>query len=128
MTSRETIIPEGSEQQYERFHFAPAVRVGDTVRLSGVIGTKADGSVDADPEQQFVAAFESVVAVLEAADATAADIVDITSYHVGLDALGTFMKVKDRFVSEPYPTWTAIGVSALAIPGAIVEIQVTAVT
>jgi enamine deaminase RidA (YjgF/YER057c/UK114 family) len=29
-------------------------------------------------------------------------------------------------VKEPYPAWTAIGVSALAIPGALVEIRATA--
>ncbi len=31
--------------------------------------------------------------------------------------------VKDRFVAEPYPAWTAIGISALAFAGALVEIR-----
>ena len=42
------------------------------------------------------------------------------------DHLGTFMKVRDEFVSEPWPAWTAIGITELAISGARVEIRVTA--
>jgi len=33
--------------------------------------------------------------------------------------------VKDGFCKEPYPAWTAVGVSELAF-GALVEIKVTA--
>jgi enamine deaminase RidA (YjgF/YER057c/UK114 family) len=34
--------------------------------------------------------------------------------------------VKDEFVGEPYPAWTAIGVAELVNPKAIVEIRVIA--
>ena len=55
-----------------------------------------------------------------------ADVVEMTTFHVDFDEhLGTFMKVKDRYVNEPYPAWTAIGVSALAF-GSLVEIKVVA--
>ena len=36
------------------------------------------------------------------------------------------LKVKDEFVSEPWPAWTAIGITELAVPGARVEIRATA--
>ena len=36
------------------------------------------------------------------------------------------MEIRDQFLSEPWPAWTAIGISELAIPGAHVEIKVTA--
>ncbi|MEE8134682.1 MAG: hypothetical protein V3T56_06470 [Gemmatimonadales bacterium] len=39
----------------------------------------------------------------------------------------TFMTVKDRFVKEPYPTWTAIGVETLFSPRSLVEIRVVAI-
>jgi enamine deaminase RidA (YjgF/YER057c/UK114 family) len=35
------------------------------------------------------------------------------------------MQVKDGYVKEPYPAWTAVGVAELAF-GALVEIKVTA--
>ena len=40
--------------------------------------------------------------------------------------MGEFMSVRDEFLSEPWPAWTAIGITELAIPGARVEIRVTA--
>jgi enamine deaminase RidA (YjgF/YER057c/UK114 family) len=36
------------------------------------------------------------------------------------------MKIRDEFISEPWPAWTAIGCTDLAAPGARVEIRVTA--
>ena len=40
--------------------------------------------------------------------------------------MGDFMLVRDEYLAEPWPAWTAIGISELAVPGARVEIQVTA--
>ncbi|MBW1852913.1 MAG: RidA family protein, partial [Deltaproteobacteria bacterium] len=37
-----------------------------------------------------------------------------------------FMKARDEVLSEPWPAWTAIGISELAVPGARVEIRVIA--
>ena len=37
-----------------------------------------------------------------------------------------FMKVKDEFVRTPYPAWTAVGVTELARPNALIEVKVTA--
>jgi len=55
------------------------------------------------------------------------DIVECTTYHVGLQAtMAEFMSVRDEFLCEPWPAWTAIGITELAIPGAHVEIRVTA--
>ncbi len=126
MAEFDVIIPPGSERTYERFHFAPATRVGDTVYCSGVIG--ADGAtVPDDPADEFAAAFAALGDVLAAAGGTLADIVEMTSYHVDLaEHLGAFMAAKDAAISEPYPAWTAIGTTGLAIPGARVEIKATA--
>lgn len=40
--------------------------------------------------------------------------------------IGEFMKVRDEFISAPWPAWTAIGCVELAFPGARVEIRVIA--
>jgi enamine deaminase RidA (YjgF/YER057c/UK114 family) len=115
------------EPFYEQWHFAPAVRDGNRLYCSGVIGIGADGNAAADPATQFTRAFELVGAVLAAAGVGFEDVVDMTTFHVGLHAhLAAFTQVKDRFVREPYPAWTAIGVSELAVPGALVEIQIVA--
>lgn len=123
----ETVVPPSMKAYYEKFHFAPAVIDGDIIRLSGVIGVGADGKCSDDPETQFTDAFEGVKLVLEAAGASLADITEMTTFHVGLNEnLGAFTKVKDRFIREPYPAWTAIGVVELAFPGGLAEIRVNA--
>ena len=127
MTERGPVIPEGSEAQYDRFHFAPAFAVGNTVYVSGVIGQGADGKVPDDPEAEFTLAFDGVARVLESAGCTMADIVEMTTFHTDMpDSLGTFMKVKDRSVEAPYPAWTAVEVAGIRREGAVVEIRVIA--
>lgn len=125
--SKEVVIPKGMEAYYDQFHFAPAVKDGNRLYCSGVIGVGADGKPPADPEAQFTQAFDSLQSVLTTAGVTFAEVIDMTTFHVGLQThLRTFMKVKDRYIKLPYPAWTAIGVSELAFPGALVEIKVIA--
>ncbi len=128
MSKRETIVPKGFEFYYERFHFAPAVRVGDVLHCSGQLGWAGpDDRVPADPKQQFTLAFENLRRVLEAAGASFGDVFELTTFHVGLQQhLAEFLAVKDTFFREPWPAWTAIGISELALPGAIVEIRAKA--
>jgi enamine deaminase RidA (YjgF/YER057c/UK114 family) len=126
MAKRRSVVPDGMQRFYDQFHFAPAVRVGKQLFCSGQVGSTADGKLDPDPAAQIAAAFENVRAVLEEAGASFADVVEMTSFHVGFNQhIGIFMQVKDAFVKEPYPAWTAIGVAELAF-GALVEIKVTA--
>lgn len=126
--TRGPIIPAGSEKTYERFHFAPAYRVGDTVYVSGVIGTGADGRAPAEADAEFAQAFANLAATLDAAGCSIGDIVEMTTFHVDMsETLGTFMAARDAAMAAPWPAWTAIGCTELAIPGARCEIKVTAV-
>jgi enamine deaminase RidA (YjgF/YER057c/UK114 family) len=126
MSERKIIIPKGSEAQYERLHFAPAVAVGDRLFCSGAIGTAPDGKIPAEPEAQFTQAFENLKSVLEAGGSSLDDIIEMTTFHVGFSSqVAAFMAVKEKFIQAPYPAWTAIGVSELGF-GALVEIKVVA--
>ena len=127
MDKNAVVIPKGQEPFYEQYHFAPAVKDGDRLFCSGVIGIGADGKPSSDPEAQFTQAFETLSAVLATAGVSFADVVEITTFHVGLQQhLGKFMKVKDKYLREPYPAWTAIGITELAVPGGLVEVRATA--
>ncbi len=129
MTERGPIIPEGHEATYNRFQFAPAYRVGDTIYVSGVIGVGTDGRVPEEASDEFANVFAHLGATLEACGSGPEDIVDMTSYHTDMpDTLGDFMAAKSAAIAEPYPAWTAIGCTGLAVPGAKVELKVTAVT
>jgi enamine deaminase RidA (YjgF/YER057c/UK114 family) len=121
------INPPASKTTYDRFHFSQAVRVGDTLVCSGQLGLGSNGRPPADMTEEFRAAWRAVGSVLEAAGLGYGDIVEYTTFHVGLQAtLAAFMKARDEFLHEPWPAWTAIGITELAVPGAHVEIRVTA--
>lgn len=123
----DVVNPAGQQMLYERFHFAQGVRHRGLLMCAGQLGTGEDGSVPEDPAEEFRNAWRAVGRVLEAAGLGYRDVVEYTSFHVGLRAhLEAFMAVRDEFLSEPWPAWTAIGVSELAVPGARVEIRVTA--
>jgi len=125
--SKNSIVRESATYVYEQMHFSEAMEVDGFIFCSGIIGVGEDYKVPEDMQQEFVNAWESVVSLLKEAGASAGDIIESTTYHVGLhETLKTFSLVRDRYVSEPWPAWTAIGVSELAIRGARVEIKVTA--
>lgn len=121
------VVPAWMKPIYETYHFAPAVIDGDHLRCSGMIGFRPDLSVPEDPTAQFTLAFQNLRGLLAEAGLTFANVMEMTTYHVGLRAhMQAFTAVKDKFMSAPHPAWTAVGISELASPGALVEIQVTA--
>ena len=123
----DVIVPDQDKGLYENWHFAQAVRSADLVICSGQIGANQDGSVPDSPEDDFRNAWRNVGRVLEAAGLGFDNIIEYTTFHVDLnDHVQTFMKVRDEYLSEPWPAWTAIGITELALPGARVEIRVTA--
>src|SRR5574337_624745 len=128
MSDRQAIIPQGMEAVYEKVRYAPAVRVGDTVYVSGQIGRDENMQLVEPPEAQIVQAFENLKKVMEAAGGSMADIVDLTSFHTDMRQLPLFMEIKDRYLKADFPAWTAIGAASLCgAPGYIVEIKATAV-
>jgi len=109
------------------WHLSPVLDTGEFVFLSGVTGAHPDLTVAADPETQIRDTFEFLGKCLASAGLTFDDVVEMTSYHVGLrEHLPVFTKIKDEYVAEPYPAWTAIGVSELITEGTIIEIRVIA--
>jgi len=101
--------------------YSQAVRVGDTVYLSGQIGLDPATMQMVDGiDAQIVRVFENLKAVAEAAGGTLADVVKL---NVFLTDLGNFAKVNEtmaRYFSEPFPARAAVGVKELP-RGALVE-------
>jgi len=125
--SFEKVVTASGQYMYDNFHFSEATKSNGFLLCSGVIGTGADGKIPADTKEEFRNAWIAVGKLLAECDMDFTSIVECTTYHVGLQAnMGEFMSVRDEFLSEPWPAWTAIGITELAIPGARVEIRVTA--
>lgn len=125
---RHVIIPPGLEAVYQQFHYAPGIRIGDTLYISGQVGRDADLKVVEGAEAQFVQAFENVKLVLDAAGSSFDDVVELETWFVDSMAdLKLFMAVKDRYFTRVYPTWTGFAVKGFSMPGILVEIKCTAV-
>lgn len=101
--------------------YSQAVRVGDTVYLSGQIGLDPSTMQMVDGiDAQIVRVFDNLKAVAEAAGGSLANVVKINIY---LTDLANFAKVNEtmaQYFAEPYPARAAIGVAALP-RGALVE-------
>ena len=101
--------------------YSQAVRVGDTVYLSGQIGLDPASMQMVDGiDAQIVRVFDNLKAVAEAAGGSLADVVKLNIY---LTDLANFAKVNEtmaQYFSEPFPARAAVGVAALP-RGALVE-------
>ncbi|MEM9294593.1 MAG: Rid family hydrolase [Planctomycetota bacterium] len=108
---------------YEAFDYKPGVIAsGSFAFISGQIGIETDGAISDDPRTQIDRAFANLKAVLDAIPATPRDVVDLATFHVGLQAqLPVIAEAKKAFFGDWNPAWTAIGVSELALPGLILE-------
>ena len=130
MAQFESVVPDGQRHVYDDWHISPAVKVGPFVVCSGVLGIRPDGSIPEDATEQFAIAFENLRELLGAATATLSDVFELVTFHTELDPyIQAFSEVKDRFIGQPYPAWTAIGVREIGggtLPGLLVEIKATA--
>ena len=123
---RRFIVPEGMEIIRERFGYNPGVIVGDTLYIAGQVGRDADLNVVEGAEAQYIQAFENVGRVLAAAGADFTNVVDMVTYHVDITDLVNFIPIKNRYIKQDFPAWTGIGVTALAMPGLLIEIKCVA--
>ena len=125
---KQVIVPDANKDAYQAMKFAPAVRAGDMVYLSGVVATLGETETTDNMTPAIERAFDGIEATLASAGASWADVVDVTSYLTDLDKqLGPMWAVKDARVAAPYPAWTVIGVSRLyGGDAALLEIKVTA--
>jgi enamine deaminase RidA (YjgF/YER057c/UK114 family) len=110
---------------YRETRLSPAVQVGDLLFVSGCTGASAPAD---EPRAQMRRAYEEIGEVLVAAGASWDDVVSMTTYHVHFRRdIEEMTEVHREFVTEePFPAWTAVGVTELYEPEAIVEIAVTA--
>ncbi|AUM01369.1 RidA family protein [Zoogloeaceae bacteirum Par-f-2] len=101
--------------------YSQAVRVGDTVYLSGQIGLDPATMQMVDGfEAQTVRVFDNLKAVAEAAGGSLADAVKLNIYLTDLSNFAKVNEIMARYFNEPYPARAAVGVKELP-RGALVE-------
>jgi reactive intermediate/imine deaminase len=104
--------------------FSKAVRAGDILYLSGVIGRTPDGKVPDGIEAQTRAAMDDIGATLKTAGLGYADLIHCTVFLSDMKNWPAFNKVYvGYFPTGQLPARSAFGVNGLALPGALMEIE-----
>jgi 2-iminobutanoate/2-iminopropanoate deaminase len=106
--------------------------LGDQVilQLSGQAAIDAEGKVvggnDMTAQADYI--MDNITAILAAHGATLADVLNIRAYVTDMSRLSEYGKVRTaRFTGTP-PTVTTVEVSRLFVPGALIEVEIMAVT
>jgi 2-iminobutanoate/2-iminopropanoate deaminase len=109
-------------------HYTDAVRAGDLLFVSGCVPVDGEGLLVGgdDVVAQARQVLENVGAVLAAAGATFADVVKVTVYLTDIADRAAINPVRQEIFGESRPASTLVEVSALAIPGAKLEIDAVA--
>ena len=125
--NKKSIVPSSFDNYYRDWHMSPAIICQGFVFLTGFTGVRPDGTISTDPVAQIRQAFLSIETVLKKGGMSFDNVIEMTTYHVKLqDHIDLFRTIRDEFIVEPYPAWTAIEVSGFITKKAIVEIRVIA--
>jgi reactive intermediate/imine deaminase len=95
--------------------YSQAVRVDQTVYLSGQIGLDPDTMevVDGGIESQIRRIFDNLLAVATAAGGDLGDIVKLNVFLTDLANFALVNQIMSEYFQQPYPARAAVGVSAL---------------
>lgn len=94
--------------------YSQAVKVGNTVYLSGQIGLDPETMQMVDGiEAQIVRVFENLLAVANASGASLNDLVKLNIFLTDLGHFALVNEIMARYLTQPYPARAAIGVAAL---------------
>jgi len=109
-------------------HYTDAVRAGDLLFVSGCVPVDGDGRLVGgdDVVAQASQVFANVGSVLEAGGATFADVVKVTVYVTDIADRARINPVRQEVFGDARPASTLVEVSALAIPGAKLEVEAVA--
>ena len=109
-------------------HYTDAVRAGDLLFISGLVGVDGRGALVGgdDVAAQALQVFENMRAVLDEAGCRFEDIVKVTVYLTDVDDRPKINPVRQEVFGDARPSSTLVEVSRLAVPGAKVEIDAVA--
>ena len=91
---------------------------------AGQTGSDADGNVGNGIEEQADFAMRNLFEIVRAAGMTSEDVIKMTIYFLNPADLPTIVAARNKYFGENFqPASTAIGVSALARPAYLVEVE-----
>ena len=109
-------------------HYTDAVRFGNLLFLSGMVGVDAQGRVigKGDVVAQAGATFENMQRILEAEGASFADVLKVTVYLRNVEDRARINPVRAEFFGDARPASTLVEVSKLVAPELLIEVEAVA--
>jgi len=128
---KKTMINPGWER-YKRLTFAPAVRKGNMLFITGQAGSQIDPAtgnpvIKGDIVEQTRVIYEKIKIILEAAGATFDDVVWTTDYITTTENYPATAEVRRQYFGDSFPASTGIIVKGLLNKEALIEIDAVAV-
>ncbi len=104
--------------------YSQAIRVGDTVYMSGQIPLvpKTMQLIEGDFNAQAFQMFDNLQAVAEAAGGALSQIVKMNIYVTDMEQFPALNEIMSRYFNPPYPARAVVGVAQLP-KGAMVEAE-----
>ena len=119
------LFPDGTEVVG---FYVRTIRSGPFVFVSGTTSLNAKGQVQGkNAAEQTTITMRKIEAGLKSAGARMADLVGTTIYVTDIRDMAAVSTALGRALKGSVVTSTLVGVSALAVPGLLVEIEATAV-
>ncbi len=108
--------------------YSPAVRAGDFIYVSGQVPVDplTNQTVLGDIQQETRQVLNNISRILEGCGASRADVVKCQVYLSDVKDFAAMNEVYTEFFGDAKPARTTIGVAALPLPGAKVEIDAIA--
>ena len=119
------VFPDGTEVAP---FYVRTIRSGPFVFVSGTTSLDAKGRVQGkDAAEQTIVTMRKVEAALKSGGATLKDLVRLTIFVTDIRDMGAVTKALAKVLKSSVVSSTLVAVSALAVPGLLVEIESTAV-
>ena len=121
------LIPEKGAQSYDAYGYSAALRVGDTIYVSGIVSRlKGEGTYAERYRNGLLTLFKNLETIIAPAGATLDDVIEMTSFHTDMaQQIAPMSALNKELMKKPYPVWTAIGTTGLAVPSGVTEIKFT---
>jgi len=120
-------IKESKNLSKPRAPYSHVVRKGNLVVMSGQVGRAADGSVAKDLQSQFRQLLENTRIVLGTVGAKPEDVVRVTLYMTDMKDKASLNQMREDFFGPQWPAAVAVGVTELAAPEYLIEMDAIAV-